>query len=265
MEELAELYSLLASEDRLILLTEISRKPLKMTQLAPKISATAQETSRHLARLKDANLIDKDPDGNYRLTAFAKLVMHYLPAFTFLLKNKQYFLNHDITFLPEQFLTRLGDFLYSQYGDKVSNIFTHGRDVIFEAENYVWLMADQNILTTYQDYHKIVNKELSLRMMLPPNRMRYEDFEPIKTASDLKLEIREIKEQEQGNVPVSIAMNEKIAGVCFPDLKGQIDFNSGFRGTSNTEFHGWCRDLFEYYWSKSKPTSISYIRWKGGK
>ncbi len=60
-------------------------------------------------------------------------------------------------------------------------------------------------------------------------------------------------------------MNEKIAGVCIPDLKGKIDFNSGFRGMSDTEFHNWCRDLFEYYWSKSKPTSISYIRWKGGK
>jgi hypothetical protein len=40
-------------------------------------------------------------------------------------------------------------------------------------------------------------------------------------------------------------MNEKVAGVCFPDLKGKIDFNSGFRGTSDTEFHNWCRDLFE--------------------
>ncbi len=262
MEELAELYSLLASQDRLELLTEISRQPLKMSNLAPKISATAQETSRHLARLKDANLIDKDPDGNYRLTAFAKLVMSYIPAFSFLLKHKHYFLNHDITFLPQQFLTRLGDFLHSQHGDKVSNIFTHGRDVISEAENYIWLMADQNILVAYQEfYERIATKDLSLRVILPSFCIRYEDFEPIKSIHEL--EIRAI--EEQGNVPVGIAMNEKIAGICFPDLKGKIDFNSGFRGTSNTEFHGWCRDLFEYYWSKSKPTSISYIRWKEGK
>ncbi len=259
MEELAELYSLLASQDRLELLAEISRKPLKMTHLAPKISATAQETSRHLARLKDANLIVKDPDGNYRLTALAKLVMNYLPAFSFLLKNKHYFLSHDITFLPQQFLTRLGDFLCSQYGDKVNNIFAHGRDVISEVENYIWLMADQNILTAYQEfYEKIATKDLSLRVILPSFYIKYEDFEPIKSKHEL--EVRTI--EEQGNVSVGIAMNEKMAGICFPDLKGKIDFNSGFRGTSDTEFHGWCRDLFEYYWSKSKPTSISYIRWK---
>ena len=262
MEELAELYSLLASQDRLVLLTEISREPLKLTQLAPKISATAQETSRHLARLKDANLIDKDPDSNYRLTTFARLLMSYLPAFTFLLSNKQYFLNHDITLLPQQFLARLGDFLHSQYGDKVSNIFAHGRDVISEAENYIWLMADQNILGTYKEfYEKIATKDLSLRVILPSSYIKYEDFEPIKSKHEL--EVRAI--EELANVPVGIAMNEKIAGICFPDLKGKIDFNSGFRGTNTTEFHGWCRDLFEYYWSKSKPTSISYIRWKGGK
>jgi len=45
-----------------------------------------------------------------------------------------------------------------------------------------------------------------------------------------------------------IAMNEKIAGIAFPDLKGKTDFNSGFRSDS-INFHEWCRDLFSFYWN----------------
>jgi predicted transcriptional regulator len=46
-------------------------------------------------------------------------------------------------------------------------------------------------------------------------------------------------------------MNEKIAGIAFPDLKGKMDFNSGFTSGSIV-FHKWCRDLFSFYWNRLK-------------
>jgi predicted transcriptional regulator len=53
------------------------------------------------------------------------------------------------------------------------------------------------------------------------------------------------------NVTIGIAMNEKIAGIAFPDLKGKMDFNSGFTSGS-IDFHKWCRDLFSFYWNRLK-------------
>jgi hypothetical protein len=55
--------------------------------------------------------------------------------------------------------------------------------------------------------------------------------------------------EDSDDIKIGIAMNEKIAGVVFPDTMGKIDFNGGFR-SDNPLFHKWCRDLFVYYWNK---------------
>ncbi|PWU80184.1 MAG: hypothetical protein DLM72_13490 [Candidatus Nitrosopolaris wilkensis] len=49
-----------------------------------------------------------------------------------------------------------------------------------------------------------------------------------------------------------------MAGMCFPDLKGKMDFNSGFT-SSNIDFHKWCNDLFTFYWNRSKKTFLMPI------
>jgi predicted transcriptional regulator len=46
-----------------------------------------------------------------------------------------------------------------------------------------------------------------------------------------------------------MALNEKIAGVTFPNTTGKLDFNSGFR-SSNPLFRKWCQDLFLHHWCK---------------
>jgi predicted transcriptional regulator len=53
------------------------------------------------------------------------------------------------------------------------------------------------------------------------------------------------------NVKVTIAMNEKTAALCFPSLDGRMDFTQGFAGKT-PKFHDWCRDLYSFYWEKSK-------------
>jgi predicted transcriptional regulator len=51
-------------------------------------------------------------------------------------------------------------------------------------------------------------------------------------------------------------MNEKIAGVSFSDLKGKMDFDSGFR-SSSIDFHKWCNDVFNFYWNRSKKPFLT--------
>lgn len=48
-----------------------------------------------------------------------------------------------------------------------------------------------------------------------------------------------------------LPMNEKTAVVCFPSLDGRMDFTQAFAGKT-PEFHGWCCDLYSFYWEKSK-------------
>ncbi len=84
LEHLAELLFILASRDRLTLLCEIGVEKRRSSQLTAKLSATPQETSKHLARLRDAKLIEKDSEGSFGLTAFGKIIVNLLPSIRFL-------------------------------------------------------------------------------------------------------------------------------------------------------------------------------------
>jgi predicted transcriptional regulator len=86
LEYLAELLFILVSVDRLTLISEISIEKRRLSHLTGKLSATPQETSKHLMCLRDAKLIDKDSDGLFSLTAFGKIIMNLYRQLDLLLK-----------------------------------------------------------------------------------------------------------------------------------------------------------------------------------
>lgn len=76
MESLAELLFVLASADRLQVLSCLrEEKEYRLTDIAQKLDSSMQEASKHVARLKDQNFVEKNPsDGYYILTTLGKLV-----------------------------------------------------------------------------------------------------------------------------------------------------------------------------------------------
>jgi predicted transcriptional regulator len=58
-----------------------------------------------------------------------------------------------------------------------------------------------------------------------------------------------------GEVSVAMAINEKLAGVCFPGSDGKLDFGVGFVG-SDDPFRKWCSDLFQHYWTSSDSVRL---------
>ena len=142
MEHLAELLFILASVDRLTLISEIAIEKRRLNQLTAKLSATPQETSKHLMRLRNAKLIEKDSNGFFSLTAFGKMILNLLPSINFLMQNREYFLSHDMSSLPREFIERIGELQEGEYAEKVGSILAHIQQVVQDAEEYIWLMAD---------------------------------------------------------------------------------------------------------------------------
>ena len=249
MEEMAELLFVLSSNDRQRLLLELKTDRPRLTQLAQKLSATVQETSKHLARLSDAKLIEKYSNGSYRLTAYGKQVLRLLPSFDFLSKNREYFLSHDLSFLPPGFTQRIGELSDYQYRAHISGMISHAEQVVREAEQYAWLMVDQCPTYSFEPKHP---EKVSVRALV--SSIRPEAYQWGRTTFGDRLELR-----FQDDVKISISMNEKIAGVCFPDLDGRIDFNGGFISNS-PDFHRWCHDLYSIYWDRSKMSPPPELR-----
>ena len=56
-------------------------------------------------------------------------------------------------------------------------------------------------------------------------------------------------------VDVFLVMSEReVAGITFRTVDGGFD-HMHFSG-SDSRFHGWCKDLFEYYWVRSHLTRV---------
>ena len=252
MEHLAELLFILASVDRLTLLSEIGVEKRRLSQLTVKLSATPQETSKHLARLRDAKLIEKDSDGFFSLSAFGKIIVNLLPSIKFLMQHREYFTSHDISSLPLEFIERLGELQEGQFGERVGSVLAHIQQVVQDAEEYIWLMSD----------HPLGGEEYVTRSgkLESTDSVRWRIIIPSDSSIDwtrLRADVATHKGrieycliQDPNDIKAGIAMNEKIAGLTFPNTTGKLDFNSGFR-SDNPIFRQWCQDLFEYHWSKA--------------
>ena len=251
MEHVAELLFILASIDRLTLLSEIAIEKRRLSQLTTKLSATPQETSKHLVRLRDAKLIEKDSDGFFSLSAFGKIIVNFVPSVRFLTQNREFFLSHDISSLPLEFIERLGELQVGEHTDNVGSVIANLQQVVRSAEEYIWLMADHRLGN--QEYvtksGKLEsNSRIKWRVILPASSS-INWTEVRRTAGIHKGRIEYNLIEDPIDIKTGIAMNEKIAGVTFPDTMGKLDFNGGFR-SDNPLFHKWCQDLFVSHWNK---------------
>src|SRR5215831_15160638 len=202
----------ISSSDRLTLLFAIRKENLRLTQLAEKIGATIQETSRHLGRLTDAKLIEKNTDGSYNVTSYGRLVLILLSSYNFLSKNKDYFLSHDISFLPQEFVERIGELSVYGYSVNVSSVLRHIEQVISSANEYIWLMADQVVITGPSIAQTIGNRDVSISVIMPKSSLMPERYQHAQTLLGDRLELKLLPDED---AKVAIAMNEKIAIITF--------------------------------------------------
>ncbi len=243
----AEILFELSSDDRVKLLSEISRTKQRASQLARVSSSTVQETSRQLGRLQEAGLIERDSGGYFRLSLFGALVLRLVPSLDFVSRNREYFLAHDMSSVPEEFVERIGDLSESTFGRNAGTVFRHSEEVLSGARKYAWFLADHAVFGIGTVLSFIKDNDVTVRIVVQNIEPAGDDNaeSAIRVLGD-RLEIR-IASQ----VPVAVAMNEKIAGVAFPGPGREVDYNSGF-SSPDSRFRSWCSDMMEYYWARSK-------------
>lgn len=244
LPEAAELLFELGSEDRLRILSELLKEPLKLSRIAKSLASTIQETSRQCQRLEEAGLIEKHSDGRFGLTPVGRISESLLPAFALLESERGYFTSHDASTLPATFVERLGELSDYKRLDHVDESLRFQQRVVKESESFVWFMSDQPIGHSLHADHSHFSKNTTLRMILPKS-VDTEIFRAAKSQMGPRFEIGLVDD-----VRIALAMNERIAAIVLPTLDGRIDYGQGFCGDSQN-FHQWCSDLFRYYWEKS--------------
>ena len=238
-----------------------------VTNISQKLSISLTEASRHFNRLSEAGLIQKRPEGDYSITLMGKTILAQVEPLSFVVKHNEYFQDHDATRIPEQFLNRI-----HELGDAEAN-YTKRANIMrlvekigkipVEAEEYSYCILDESSmeLVLYaepeegnENTESIINtimKGVVSRALFPSSLDKGRIHpEALKAFLDLhKLENFEFRIIE--SIDLFLYMNEKYSIISFPDGANKYDY-LGFEGTDH-KTRAWCIDVFEYYWSRSKP------------
>jgi predicted transcriptional regulator len=148
LESLQNLLFELAGAARLEIMFELRKCPLRLSYLSKRLDFTVQETSRNVSRLADAKLVIKKADGKFRLTPYGKDALNLLDGFDFLSKHRDYFATHNLSTLPKEFSFNLASLKGSQLVDDVMVVFSNVEGMIQKAEEYIWILSNQVLVST---------------------------------------------------------------------------------------------------------------------
>ncbi len=240
---LEKLFFELASESRLTILRKLSKENLKMQEIARRLDFTATEAFRQLERLNAALLVQRMPDGTFALTNYGKLVLQLSASLEFVSHYKEYFSTHDLSQLPVQFQSRISELSGAKLVIDTIEVLNIAERAYSEMEQYGWGMAEgtipQHMLPIMDEK---VDKGIELKFIVPENRLP-------PNSSTMQI-IKNLETKILPELHTIIIVTEKVAGICFRQVGGKIDY-AGFFGT-DSKFHNWVKELFLYYWDKSK-------------
>src|SRR5690242_476506 len=95
------LFSELASPHRLRFLLELRTAARGASYLAKLSGVSVQEGMRHLSRLQDLKLVQRKGDREYVLTPLGDAICMTFPYCEALLREGEFVLGHDISFIPQ--------------------------------------------------------------------------------------------------------------------------------------------------------------------
>lgn len=242
-EGIDKLFFELASESRLGILNTLQTGSFRMQELARKLDLTDTETFRQVQRLNEASLIQKQQDGTYTITQYGKLLLYLTRSIECVHKNKEAFLTRDIWKLPEPFIERLGELNDSHLMTDMFDMFNGAGQLISKAEKYVWMIGDKPVPSITPNIGGQALEGIKFRLIFHESNLPH--YKSV-AGEEKIIEKRVLSE----NVPVTLIVSERIAGVRFPSIDGRQDY-ALFYG-DDPAFLRWTHDLFLYYWDRAK-------------
>jgi predicted transcriptional regulator len=245
MERLHKLLFELSSPERIKIMFELQKNPLKLSQISRKMDLTATEGSRHLQRLRETKLIQKNIAGYFSVSPFGELILYLLSPLDFVTKHQNYFLEYDVSPVPYEFVGRMGELNEGEFGVDILGNIEYLEQEIRKAQKFIWIQTDQVLKNLIP---------LVLEKIKQPFEFKYissEHIVPPDSKAPIPSTLPGVQKRVLAKVNSIIIVTDKAAGFCLPNASGKIDYRN-IHGT-DPKFRKWCEDLFLYYWNQAKP------------
>lgn len=244
----------LSSTKRLDILKLILDEKSSISQIAKLLNSTNQEIHRNLQRLEKHEFIEKSREGNYELTNYGKNILKQLKNIAFLSKHKKYFKNHNLDHIPTKFIQRVGQLENSQSIKGFVKVHEKWNSIYEDAEKYIAnilyeVSYEPNIINTLI---KKMNSGVKIQSIFSESAIVTSKRKQVIKKMDFEkfVKVKLLERKMTKKVLVAVILNEKHAGISFPNNEGDIDLSS-MLFSEDLEFHEWCEDYFNECWKSA--------------
>jgi predicted transcriptional regulator len=247
-----------SNEIRYEILASLRDTSKRITDISREMDLKTPETRRHVSRLSDVGLIQRNIEGFYHITPYGEGMLILLQEFDFMTRHVDYFLSHKLTTIPTASLKQIGELGKSTMIENAMDFLLQTENLFKEAKEYVWLLVDQFPLNSLSSIIEAIERGVQFRIIEPADRalnpemgsMTLEVNQSLRRARNSPLvEQRLLKE-----INVSLYISEERCVVTFPSLDGQLDYK-GFSSTDENSIK-WNKKLFQNYWEKGRQLAF---------
>ena len=247
MERLHKLLFEIASPERFKIMFELQKNPLKLSQISRKMDLTATEGSRHLQRLRETKLIQKNVEGYFSVSPFGELILLLISPLDFVTNHQNYFLEYDVFALPFEFISRMGELNEGEIGTNILGNIEYLEQEIQKAQKFIWIQTDQVLKDIIPLVLEKIKQPFDFKYISSENTMLPDAKAPIPAT------LPGVQKRVLPKVNSVVIVTDKAAGFCLPDAGGKIDYRN-MHGT-DPKFRKWCEDLFLHYWNQAKTVN----------
>ncbi len=230
------------------------QKPDRMTNIANVLDLTSPEVSRHLARLSENRLIEKDASNFYHVTNFGEYLLNSLIDLEFISKHREHFIKHSAVNIPIRFQKRMSEISDFKLKSNLMEFLSFINSKIRESEEYVWLYIDQYPTIALESMIDSVKRGVKYRIIEQATVAENGRFFDDNYMASFGGEPPRVQVRSHERADVYLFISDKGSAIAFPTREG---FNyTGFVSEVGTD-STWTSDLFEYYWDPADYTSIN--------
>lgn len=248
-------FSELASPIRLDIISFLNTKNQKISKLAQKMNTSIQAIQRHVDRLTEAGLVEKNSDGIFSLTTIGKASLEQVPAFHFLATYQEYFKEHSFGDLSPKFIHRIGELQNCKLYGNTMLAWEEAKKIVISCEGFLYAAAIQIPLEFYDLAIPKIQKGTKIKIIYGKNTIVPKGHQKLMKKINWNQFVKDgsVQEKFQDKIDINLVVTEKTGEVVFPSIKtGQPDTNAMF-SSDDLQFRGWCLDVFDYLWENAKP------------
>lgn len=252
----ASLFLELASETRCAIIASVANRPAKLSTLARELGITVQDVHRNANRLLEAGILDRK-DGEFCLSEFGRAITMQLPYFRFMDRQRKFFRERTLAFLPEKFVLRAAALEKCRTVETVTVVMQSLKKLEMSAEKKLKVMVSQAWPEEGQILIGKARGGVELQAIFGRNTVFPQNVmdEIIPAMSELtSANIIRQRMADKVSTALYIADDER-AAIMFPDIQGEVDMGAMLVG-EDPAFVEWCADLFDHAWVHAGPADV---------